>query len=86
MIYKHLFNMGDDWNNAYIIGGYPNSLERKDIAEKLGAELIHIDTDRDECIRRLQADTNRVDVVDEWTEYIDRYWDNYQPDSNSSEV
>ena len=62
------------WLNAYVIGGYPYEAERERLADNLGARLIHIDTDKDTCIKRLyESDRN----IDEWTKYINDYWLQY---------
>ena len=57
------------WQNAYIVGGYPLSSERKRICELLGAIPIFIDTPKDECLRRAPND--------EWKEYIEDWWEEY---------
>lgn len=64
------------WLNAYIIGGYPYEAERLRLADQLGARLIHIDTDKDECLRRLDncEDRDRAD----WSKYINDWWLQYQ--------
>ena len=62
------------WLNAYVIGGYPYEAERERLADTLGARLIHIDTDKDTCIKRLyESDRN----IDEWAKYINDYWLQY---------
>jgi len=65
------------WNNVYIIGGYPFQGERERLAAETGAEEILIDTPKDECLRRLMADTERDQ--DEWTEYIEEWFRRYPP-------
>jgi len=42
-----------DWHDCYIIGGYPNKQERKRLARELGAELIYVDSTKDECLQRV---------------------------------
>ena len=61
-----------NWNNAYIIGGYPRSVERERLATIYGAEFIHIDTPREICEQRAAQRPK------EWAGYIDSYWENYQ--------
>jgi len=61
-----------EWNNAYIIGGYPRIMERERIATIYGAEMVHIDTPRDVC--ELRA----AERPKEWLQYIASYWDAYQ--------
>lgn len=68
------------WQTAYIVGGYPRIIERQRLAEKLGAELIHIDTPRERCVERLYSDDSRQPAVDKWLGYIDDYWRRYQPE------
>lgn len=63
------------WNNAYVIGGYPFRLERERLADRLGARLVHIDTDKEECLRRLSACDDREHA--EWEKYIEDYWLQY---------
>lgn len=59
------------WQTAWVIGAYPRSGERERLADRLGAELIHIDTSQAECMKRL-AKTERPQ---EWADYIDKYFD-----------
>lgn len=68
------------WNNAWIIGSLPRVMERNRLATKLGAETIHIDTDKETCIARLYEDKDRELVREEYLNYIEEYWRNYQPD------
>lgn len=61
------------WFNAYVIQSLPYQAERERLADQLGARLIHIDTDKAECINRLYTcDDNRD--RNEWEKYIDDYW------------
>ena len=57
------------WRNAYVIGGYPLAMDRARLADRLGAELIFIDTDKDTCLSRA---TN-----DEWKKYIEEWFELY---------
>lgn len=60
------------WLNAYVIGGYPYEAERLRLADQLGARLIHIDTDKAECLSRLANCEDRD--YNEWSKYIEDYW------------
>ena len=60
------------WRNAYIIGGYPLRTDRDRLAELLRAELIFIDTPKNECMKRAEKERNF-----EWKEYIERWFDSY---------
>ena len=61
-----------DWNNAYIIGGYPRIMERERMATIYGAEMLHIDTPREVCEMRAAQRPK------EWAGYVAEYWDIYQ--------
>lgn len=65
------------WDNAYIIGGYPDKYLRDALAKELGAELVFIDSDRNDCIARLANDAYRRRHKTEWTKYIDKWFDKY---------
>lgn len=65
------------WLNAYIIGGYPLISERERLAKELSAELIFIDTSKEECLKRLYADDSRDNKT--WQQYINDWWDRYTP-------
>lgn len=63
------------WRNAYVIGGYPFTSDRERLADVLQARLIHIDTDKDTCLKRLYESNDRD--VELWKNYIDDYWLQY---------
>lgn len=63
------------WLNAYVIGGYPFEAERLRLADQLGARLVHIDTDKAECLSRLASCEDRD--FNEWSKYIEDYWLKY---------
>ena len=60
------------WRAAYVIGGYPLPMERQRLATMLGAELIHIDTSKEECLARA------ADRPGDWTKFIEEYYEKYQ--------
>lgn len=61
------------WNTAYVIGGYALPSERERLAQRLGAECIHIDTTKEECMERL-ASCNDGRKKTEWEKYISDWW------------
>ena len=63
------------WNAAYIIGGYPYAAERERLIKDLGAREVFIDTDKAECIRRLQEDKDRN--TEEYQRYIEEWFERY---------
>lgn len=70
------------WQNAYVIGSYPLISERERLCRELDAELIYIDTSKEECMDRLlQCNDGRE--IDEWTKYIDDWWKTFGKGSGS---
>lgn len=65
------------WVNAWLIGGFPFKGERERTAAEYGAELIYIDTTKEEAYDRLQAAQDGRDAV-EWGKYIDTWFARYQ--------
>lgn len=57
------------WRNAFVIGGYPLKMDRERLADKLGAELIYIDSTKEECIARSKTE--------KWKEYIEEWFELY---------
>lgn len=66
------------WLNAYIIGGYPLIGERERLIKSLGARDIFIDTDKEECIKRLYECDDKRDKV-EWEKFICDWWEKFSP-------
>ena len=53
------------WVNAYIIGGFPFELERRNICVEYGAKEVYIDCTKEEALARLQAVQDGRDIK-EW--------------------
>ena len=66
------------WERCFIIEGLPYKAERERRSVLYGAELIHIDTDEQTCLQRLQADESRSEYAGEWRNYIQDYFQKYQ--------
>ena len=65
------------WGNAWVIGGYADKYKREKIVNDLGAELVFCNVSREECLRRLKVDEERKKQKDEWTRYINTWFDRY---------
>lgn len=65
------------WNDAWIIGGYADKYKRERLAEDLGAEIIFCEVDKEECLRRLSLDQDRMYRQDEWSRYIEKWFSSY---------
>lgn len=68
------------WKTAYIIGGYPLTAERKRLCREMGAEEVLIDTPKEECLRRLEADEVRG-RLEEYKGFIEEWFERYTPPS-----
>lgn len=65
------------WDNAWIVGGYPDKYKRERLARELGAEVILIEASKDKCIARLKLDAERHDREREWTGYIEKWFEKH---------
>lgn len=68
------------WSTAWVVGSYPNLMDRVRLSNELGAKLIHIDTDKENCLSNLLKRNNNGDILMLWEKYIKDYWDKYIPD------
>lgn len=66
------------WQDAYIIGTYPDRIDRDMFAQDYGAELVHIDTSKEECIKRAYQDIERSSIRDAVIGWINAYWERYR--------
>lgn len=66
------------WQDAYIIGTYPDRIDRDMFVQDYGAELVHIDTSKEECIKRAYQDIERSSVRDAMIGWINAYWERYR--------
>lgn len=65
------------WNVAYVIGGYELPIKREQLAKRLGAECVFIDTTREECEARLAACPDGRNKS-EWSRYISDWWETHE--------
>ena len=66
------------WQDAYIIGTYPDRIDRDMFVQDYGAELVHIDTSKEECIKRAYQDIERSSIRDAVIGWIIAYWERYR--------
>lgn len=66
------------WQDAYIIGTYPDRIDRDVFVQDYGAELVHIDTSKEECIKRAYQDIERSSIRDAVIGWINAYWERYR--------
>jgi hypothetical protein len=73
----HIKTRYGKWHNAWIIGGYADKYKREKTADDIGAEIIFCDVSKIECINRLAMDDSRQCMKEEWTKYINKWFDDY---------
>ena len=61
------------WRNAFIIRSLPLAMDRKRLAERIGAEVITIDTPKEECLERLRKNPQGRNVA-EYEKFINSYF------------
>lgn len=66
------------WQDAYIIGTYPDRIDRDVFVQDYGAELVHIDTSKEECVKRAYQDIERSSVRDAVIGWVNAYWERYR--------
>ena len=67
-----------NWERCWIVETLPFRAVREDKAKIYGAELIHINTNKEECLKRLFNDKNRHNVISDWERYINDYFVAFQ--------
>lgn len=51
------------WQDAYIIGSYPDRIDRDNFVREYNAELVHIDTPQDACVNDLYVLIMSIDIA-----------------------
>ena len=65
------------WQNAYIVGMFYNRYDRDELVKEYGAELIHITTPKDECIKRACETLKQKSLRDAAVGWINSFWERY---------
>jgi hypothetical protein len=66
------------WTTAWVVGGYAEKFKRDKLANDLGAELIYVEMSKEQCLSRLETDQERRFRKDEWTRFINKWFDQYR--------
>lgn len=61
------------WENAYVILSEPSIRFIEKTKNNLNATLIHIDTDKETCLKRLYENSDGRDIAT-WIRYINNYF------------
>ena len=74
-LYEQIRHRDIDCNTVWVVAGLPMKEDRDKLKDYIRAtQMIHIDTDYDECIKRADKDVERKDkgkqyeVIDKWFE------------------
>jgi hypothetical protein len=62
-----------EWMDAYIVMGGANKQERERLSKELGAELIYIESTKEDCLQRVAGSMK----ADEWYKFINKWWNEY---------
>lgn len=66
-----------NWERCYIIEGGALKSERERKISTIGCEPIFINSSKEDCINNLMRDNKRKDVREEWTQYINKWFEQY---------
>lgn len=67
-----------DCKCVWVIAGLPKKKDREELCKTLGATLIHIKSDFNQCMEQMKSDEERTDKLKQ--EFIIRkYFENYEP-------
>lgn len=58
------------WRRAFVIGGFPDKIERDRLVDRLGAVEMFIDVDEDECVRRAGSEEKAA--------WVHKWFDTYR--------
>jgi predicted kinase len=77
LLLDHIKTRYGRWDNAWIIGGYPDRYKRERLANEVGAESVLITAPKEVCISRLKMDADRRVNEGEWTTYIEKWFERH---------
>ena len=69
---------GKGSRNVWVIATLPKKEERQQLADRLKADLIHIDTPQKECLERVENDPDRHDKQIAKA-IVEEYFEKFQP-------
>jgi len=64
--------------NTWVVTCAADRARREEMARKLGAEVVVLETSQSECSRRINADPQRRKARKQWGELVKRWWDTYK--------
>lgn len=77
-LYDQVKTRAGKWERAFVIAGCASGSERERLITSLGAEPIHIDTDKETCLERnIERFKDSPINAALWTSYINDWWEAY---------
>ena len=72
-LYEQIKMRIGNWNNAYVIGGYPLLTDRERVCRLLRATPIYIEEQKEICLSRAPNPM--------WRDFVEDWWADYVPDT-----
>ena len=66
------------WQDAYIIGTYPDRYDREMIEQEYCAEIVHIASTKEDCIRNICATVKQYSVREAAIGWVEGYFQRYR--------
>lgn len=77
LLLDQVYMRAGSWQTVFVAGGYPRKMQREQLAAKLGAELVYIETTPEEA--KARAMQSRGTMGQEWCGYIDKWFREFEP-------
>ena len=77
LLIDQVYMRAGGFNSVFLVGGYPRKMQREQIAARLGAELVYIETTPEEA--KARAMVSRGIFGQEWCGYIDKWFREFEP-------
>ena len=75
-----------NWHNAFVITGGALKGDRERLKQRIGAtDLVYIDADIHECLKRIQERHMSIDQKLEWSDFVVEWFERFQPDDLPSD-
>lgn len=62
-IYSTIERREGEWKTAFVITSSPDASRVAALAKRLNAEIVEMDTPKDECVKRILEDDSRNDAA-----------------------
>lgn len=73
---EHVRTRAGKWSTAWVIQSLPRKTERDALQARLGADIIWVESTREDCLQRAR-ERNAREGGDDWVKIVTKYWDDY---------